>query len=989
MRVKKLFKLIAFNTALLICSLQVAFTQNKVITGKITDSRDGLAIASVSVYAKGTAKGTQTDATGYFLLSVPESVNTLTITRVDFIPQEVSIIGKNIVEVAMVAEYSMLNDVVVIGYGTTKKKDLTGAVGSVTAKDFNKGIFASPDQLIQGKIAGVQITNNNGQPGGATTIKIRGNAALSGTGQPLYVVDGVPLDGRTLQAGVLQTLDGSLVQSGFNPLNFINPEDVASIDVLKDASATAIYGSRAAYGVVIINTKKAQVGQAKLSVSSSAGFSSVLKKIRILNAAEFRKAISYYKLDKTLDKGGNADAYDAILQRAFQQNYSVGITGGNETGKYRLSGGYLNQDGIIKNTGFEKYSINLTSNFKFLPRKQLGLDFNVNSSQSIQNVPLPEYGAGKLIQSVLDWNPTNSLKNADGSMNMGTPGKPSPNAIINQLKNNFKTTTVLASISPSYKFTKWLEYKLLVSVNYSAGVTRNSTNKDYTTQGGTGTAIISNSELITKQISNTLNFNKKIAPDLSLDAVAGFEYMDFTMKGSTLTGVGVEQTGFGDYGLDYTNYVQFSRLGNRSIASFIDPITELKSVFARAIFNLKEKYLFTGTFRQDGSTKFGKNYKYGYFPSFAAAWNLSKEHFFKLRFVNSLKVRLGWGRTGNQEFPSGASQAKYSFRDNGNIIQVNSPNPNLKWQSDRQYNFGIDFSMFNNRLSGTVDYFNKSSTNLLFPGPPIQPAPPSSVVRWVNLDGNIINKGVELALNGVIVTNENFTWNLGVNATFLKNTVANIVFPVYTGDVGGPIQIIQNGLPMQTFYTRKFLGMDKSTGFATYQDEGGIFYPVGNPNPTTLLGVNTVLNYKKLSLTANMYGAFGQDIYNATQMINLNAPRIQTGANISLATFNEPVKESFDNPLIPSSRFITKGSYFRLANLTLSYNFSKLSTSVKGLTVYITGQNVFLITKYPGFDPETNSITGSNGNSNIPSLGIDYPHYPSARTFIFGLNFSL
>ncbi len=804
----------------------------------------------------------------------------------------------------------------------------------------------------------------------------------------MYVIDGVPLDGRTLQPGV-NALDGSSVQTGTNALNFINPQDIASIDILKDASATAIYGSRAAYGVVMINTKKAQAGQAKLNVGVAIGVSTILRKIEVLSPSQFRDAIQYYGVDNPdnpLDKGGNIKAFDSILQNALQQNYTLGVTGGNETGKYRLSANLLNQQGIITNTGFKKYAINLTTNFKFLESKKLGLDINVLSSQSIQNVPYPQYNAGFLVLPALSWNPTDSLRNADGSLKPGTPDNPNPLTISKLLQNNFKITSILGSIAPSYKFNNWLEYKLLMSINYSTGITRSSVNDNFQNIQRSS-ATISNSELTTNQITNTLNFKKKISGNLNLDAVAGFEYMQFNMKGSSLTGTGTQQTGFGNFGLDYTNYVQYSQNSTRSISSFIDPVTELQSFFGRAIFNYKDRYLLTGTYRADGSTKFGKNNKYGYFPSFAVAWVVSKEGFFKVDWINSLKIRSGWGKTGNQEFPSGASQAKYSFRDNGVIIQVNSPNPDLKWQSDEQFDIGVDFSIVNNRISGTIDYFNKTTSNLLFPGPPIQPAPPSSVVRWVNLDGKVINKGLEVLLNGAIVQNKNFSWDLTVNTTFLQNNVTGLPSPIYTGFVTGPFQIIENGYPMHTFYTRRFLGLDKATGLSTYKDDGATFYHVGNPNPKTLLGISTTFNYKKLSITANMYGAYGQNIYNATQMIYLNVAGIKGGGNIDLSVYHNPIKESLANPVTPSSRYIMKGDYFKMANLTVNYNLGNVAKGFKGLNIYITGQNLFLITKYPGFDPETNSIT--SGSTDVPSLGIDLPHYPSARTIIFGINFSL
>ena len=984
----------AYSITLVIFSLffycSAAFCQQK-ITGVVRGT-DSLPLQGVTIQVKNSGIVTSSAADGSFSITARPG-DFLIFSSIGAVKNTVKVGNSSFISVILSVNISRLDEVVMIGYGTAKKKDLTGAVASVSAKDFNKGIFASPDQLIQGKISGVQVSNDNGQPGGASTIKIRGNSALTGTGQPLYVIDGVPLDGRTLQQGI-NGLNGTSVQTGVNPLNFINPEDIASIDVLKDASATAIYGSRAAYGVILINTKKAQAGQAKLNVSVATGVADVLKKIRVLTSSEFRDAIKYYGVDTfgaQLDKGGDFDAFDVILQKAVQQNYTIGVTGGNESGKYRLSSNFLNQDGIIRNTNFKKYGLDLVTNFKFLESKKLGLDIKVNSSQSIQDVAVPEFGAGWLVVPALRWNPTDTLRNADGTLNPGTRDNPNPVQVNEQRENNFKVTTILASIAPSYKFTNWLEYKLLVSINYSSGITRSSQKQD-PINNFPGTATITNSELTTKQVTQTLNFNKKFSGDLSLDAVAGFEYMEFTMKGSSLTGQGAGQTGFGNFGLDYTNYVQYSGTGNRSISSFIDPVTKLKSFFGRTIFSYKDKYLLTGTFRADGSTKFGKNNKYGYFPSFAVAWNISKENFFKPGFINSLKLRGGWGKTGNQEFPSGASQARYSYFDNGSIQQVNIPNPDLKWQSDKQYNIGLDFSIFNNRISGTLDYFDKSTTNLLFPGPPIQPAPqpppPFSVVRWINLDGKIINKGFEVLLNGGIVRNEKFSWDLSVNATFLKNNVTGIPFPVYTGFVQGAlIQIIQNGHPMQSFYTRQFLGLDKATGLSEYRyDDSTSSYYAGNPNPSTLIGISSTFRYNKFSITANMYGAFGQDIYNATLMTYLNVGGIKGGGNIALSVYNEPVKESPANPVTASSRYIMKGSYFKMANLTLTYSLGDVAKTFKGMNIYVTGQNLFMITKYPGFDPEANS---NAGNNYVPSFGIDYPHYPSKRTIILGINFSL
>ncbi|HEX6846820.1 MAG TPA: SusC/RagA family TonB-linked outer membrane protein [Chitinophagaceae bacterium] len=953
---------------LIVCSGNT-FSQ-QTITGKITDKRNS-PLVGATIELKKKNKRTLSDANGDFAITADRG-DTITISYVGFQDLEVIIGSETQLSITLEETIKTLDDVVVIGYGTAKKKDLTGAIGSVSEKDFNKGIFASPDQLVQGKVSGLQITYNNGMPGGAATIKIRGNSALSGTGQPLFVIDGVPLDGRSLQAGN-------------NPLNFINPDDVASIDVLKDASASAIYGSRAAYGVMIINTKKAIVGQPKIDFGVSVGVSSILQKIDVLNADQYREAIPYYNVNPLHDHGGNVDTYDAILQKGFQSNYTIAITGGNENGKYRLSGNMLKQDGIIKNTGFEKYVIDLSTNFKFLETKKLGADISVLSSQYMQDVPFPENGSDGVLFSALKWNPTDSLRNADGSFKY-VPGIFNPAAAVEMIHNNLKVTTILGSFSPYYKFTSWLEYKLLFSINYSTGISRFSMHQDIALPGNPpGTARVSNNELTTKQITHTLHFDKEILSDLRLDAIAGFEHTQFKSKGFLASGNGVFGTGFGNFGLDYTNYIQYSAAIGRSISSFADPTSELQSFFGRTIFSYKEKYLLTATLRADGSSKFGENNKYGYFPSFAAAWNISKEKFFNIGFINSLKIRAGWGITGNQEFPAGSAQDRYSFFDNGTIRQANNPNPDLKWQSDHQYNIGLDFSIFDSRISGTIDYFNKKTTNLLFPSPATQPAPLDAPIKWVNLDGEIKNNGLEVLINGAIIESELFKFDLGINATFLKNNVSGLPAPVNTGYVPGPIQVIENGYPKNTFYTRKFLGID-TVGFSVYEDNGKLFH-LGDPNPDVLLGINPSFYYKKLSLTASMYGAFGQDIFFQPLMNTLNVGGINIGSNIGLSVYQNPVKEDVNNPSqSPSSRFIFKGNYLKMSNLTLSYALGNIKKVFKNVRLSLTGQNLFIITNYPGFDPEANGNASIKG---IPSLGIDLLQYPSSRTIIFGLNFTL
>jgi iron complex outermembrane receptor protein len=982
--------------------LQVAFAQNKTVTGKVTDSKDGAPVSGASVQVKGTRTGTSTKPDGTFSLSVPSSATTLVITSVGYERQEVAITGAAI-EVSFVASSGAnLNEVVVTGYGSSKKKDLTGSVGSIKEKDFNKGVFTSPDQLMQGKISGVQVINNSGQPGGAATVKIRGASAVTGSGQPLYVVDGVPLDGRSVRPGIGDVgLGGS--NPGNNPLNFINPADIASIDVLKDASATAIYGSRAAYGVVLITTKRGKSGEPRIDVSASIGSSRILKRIDVLNASEFRSALTYYGLSNANDKGSDVDALGEITRTGMIQNYNVGVSGGNENARYRLSLGVLDQEGIVKKSGIKKYTANVNLNFKFLESKKLGLDINIIPSQYKEEIAPISNDAGSrgsLIGNALQWNPTERLRirkaNGQDSINVLVGGDLlNPVAVQEAFTDRSRITTVLASISPYYKITKDLEYRFLYSYNYGIGK-RSTSIKPFINLNdvyGKGRIRLAQAELITQSITHTLNFNKQITSNLNLQAVAGYEYVKYINKGYDLSGYGQSGAagGFGDYGLDYEDYIQYTNPTNRTFGSYSDPTNELQSYFLRTAFNYKDKYLLTATIRADGSTKFGENNKYGYFPSLGAAWNISKEDFFHVSFINSLKLRAGWGKTGNSEFPSGSAQLRYSFSGGGSgaFSAANNANKDLKWQADRQFNVGFDATVLKNRISITVDYFNKRTTNLLFPSEPPQPAAPGGVVKWVNLAGNIDNKGLEAAVNASIITKKDLSWDFGVNATFITNIVSGLPAPINTGGLHGQgitgttVEVIKNGLPINAFFTRQFIGFDKATGLANYTDGGDVLYYVGNPNPKMTLGISTTLRYKKLSLVANMNGAFGHDIYNNTLNSVINVGSINNGKNIAVSVYRDPIKESFANPLTASSRFLEKGNYLKMANMTLSYAFGDIGKYIKGLSLYITGQNLFVLTDFSGFDPEVNVDKNQNG---VPSAGIEYIPYPSARTFSFGIN---
>lgn len=986
---KRLIKAILLPVVMLF-AFQVAVAQNKTVSGKVTDGKDGSPVSGASVAAKGTTVGTSTAADGSFQLSVPANAKALVVSSVGFGTVEVNITSN--MNIVLAASGSNLNEVVVVGYGSARKKDQTGAVAQVKAKDFNKGVLTAADQLIQGKVAGVQVVNNSGAPGGATTVRIRGNASIRSSNQPLFVVDGVPLDGGNARPGLGNSLGGI---PGGNPLNFVNPNDIASMEILKDASAAAIYGSRGANGVILITTKKGQSGAPKIEFNSGVGVASIMKRFDVMTGDEYRAALTKYGLTSG-NYGGSVDALDAILRTALTQNYNASVSGGNENGKYRLSLGYINQEGIIRESDMNRVTASLTGSYKFLDSKKLGLDFSLFTAQSKENVAPISNDAGfqgSLIGHALQWNPTHPLRKTDGTLwiepQFGNTSV-NPLAMLQAYDDNVNTTEVLASISPYYKITNNLEYRLLYSVRRGSGVRKNEIKRFLNLQGNLGSGSIGINEQNTQQLTHTLSYNNQITSDINLNAVAGYEYMKYDNLGYGMSG-----SEYADFpGLSYYNYLQNAPPNRRGIGSGAGPISELQSYFARAVINWQDRLVLTGTVRADGSSKFGANNKYGVFPSFALAWNIMNEKFLANNKVfSTLKVRAGWGRTGNQEFPAGASLNRYQINGPNDVTRSNFGNADLTWEQSDMINVGMDFGLFDERVWGTVDWFNKKSTKVLFEQIVAQPGPPGSAKYWINLPGNILNTGVEFALNAAIVRSKNLNWNVGVNATFLQNELQGFGNQFFeTGSLSGQgisgarAQRLVDGQPLNVFYLRRFQGIDKATGQSIYENDGNSLYYVGNPNPTTLLGFTTDLNYKKFSFVANLNGAFGHVIYNNT--LNTVIPIGNLGTrNIATSLVGDNIsKEAISNAIAPSSRYLENGNYIKLQNATLSYNAGNLGKAFRNVNFSITGQNLFVITKFTGFDPEVNVDKQVDG---IPSFGIEYIPYPTARTILFGVSFGL
>lgn len=975
------------------------FAQNKTVTGTVKD-KDGAGVAGASVTVKGTNIGTNTTAEGNFSVSVPTSASTLVISYIGFAPQEVAIGSGAMNVVLLPATSNDLNEVVVVGYSSVRKKDLTGSVAQVTAKEFNTGQMNSPEQLLQGKVPGLQITNSSGQPGGLTIVRIRGNNSIRAGNNPLYVVDGMILDGRTARPGFSSNSVGASPPA--DPLTFINPNEIAQVDILKDASASAIYGSRGANGVVIITTKKGQTGPAKIDFNASMGLGSVMRKIDVLDPGEYRAAISKFQVSNT-DSGLSLDPFDEILEKpALTQNYSVALGGGDENGKYRASFFMGDQEGIIRKTDLKKYVGNINGQYRFFDRR-LSVDFSgaiANVSENIAPISQDAGSNGNLISSSLIWNPTLALKRSNGLYNQNNlAGVVNPLALSDAYNDIANVTTALASLRAGFKFTDWLEYRFLYGVNYSLGARKAEIQGWIRTIGGNaqgqGEAGVFENTLKSSTLTHTLNFTKDITKNLTLNALVGYEFWKTNFEGNA------SYTYQFKYNLEETNrtnvhYYDNMGAGNNAnflMGSFKEPQVEIQSYFARAEANWQDKYILTATIRGDGSNKFGRENRYAYFPSVAASWNIDHEEFMQDNSVfKALKLRVGYGETGNQEFASDAPLNVFRWVSYGNFTNIHSANDSLRWESVTSYNLGLDFALFNGRLYGSVDYFNKTTHDPVILKPASQPQPAGSggVVYENIFDATVENKGVEVSLGYDVIRKDNITWNVNGNATFLKNRF-NFpqagAFPlILTGGLHGQgttnafAQAIAHDQPINVYYLPLFEGFDKD-GIGQYSRTPQY---AGDPNPKVYLGFNSDLTYKAWSFSIGTHGSFGNYLYNNTLMSVLNISNIAGGRNIGSQLVSSG--ESVANPISTSSRFMEKGSYFKVHNATLKYTFGNIGKSMKNFNVYVAANNLFVITNYSGFDPEVNVDKALNG---VPSLGIDYIGFPTQRTILLGVNFSL
>jgi TonB-dependent starch-binding outer membrane protein SusC len=983
------------------------WAQGRTVTGKVTDPT-GSALPGVSIQVKGTQRGTNTNADGVYTIADVPADGTLVLSFIGYTTQEVAVGNRSTVDVKLADDTKALAEVVVVGYGTQRAKDVTGSVATIGAKDFNKGVITSPEQLLQGRVAGVQITPSSGEPGAANNIQIRGAVSLRGGNSPLYVVDGVPLDGGDFSSGTPDF--GTGTTTARNPLSFLNPSDIENISVLKDASAAAIYGARGANGVVLITTRKGKAGAPQFNFSASAAVSSTLKRYDLLSASDFLAGVKAAGGDPTLSTvngGSNTNWQDQILRTSVSQIYNASFGGGTNDTRYLFSLGYQDQQGLVKGTGQQRVTGRINAS-QDLFNKKVTIAVNATTSSVTDAYAMNgnQAGAlGNLFGAMIGANPTYPVysTSADTAYYQLAGGSyRNPSAMLNYYHDKGVTNRSLANVSATWNILSGLSFKANFGVDNSVSTRTTSidsrlngqfsvplggvTNQVYAPAGGLGgAAYINNLNRLSKLVEYTLSYNKNVGPG-ALDAVAGFAYQTF---GTRTSYVAASRFPFNESVISYTdnigaaNTLTGTAIGGASTRTQND----LQSYFGRVNYNLMEKYLLTATVRVDGSSRFGINNKYGTFPSVAAAWRISQESFIPKNIFDDLKLRANYGIVGNQDFTGGASKIIYTYNNTGSQIQQNNPNPDLKWEQNTTTGAGIDFTVLKGRLSGSIDYYHRAGSNTLLQVFYAQPAPVS--YKWINLPGEIVSQGIELNLTYQVLQKPQFGWEALFNLTTLDVKAQNIGTDQAVGAISGQglsgayAERITNGYAPFSFFIPKFTGFD-ANGYSTYADDGRATYQ-GSPFAKLRLGLTNNFTFGMWTASLFINGQFGGKIYNNTANALFAKGALKNARNVTYEVANSP--ENGLNPASVSTRFLESSDYVRLTNFTLSRRFNLPEGGfAKSLSFSLTGQNLFLITKYTGLNPDVNTVTFNGNGNGIPSLGIDYTPYPTPRTVTLGLN---
>lgn len=972
-----------FSASLLLCSTAAMAQSQK--SGVIKDA-NGEPLIGVTVLEQGTSNGTVTDVNGRYTLKTTKPNAKL---KVSYIGYESQVITPG-QSVTLSANDATLNEVVVVGYGTMRRKDVTSSITTVNAKDLDKGVYTDPAQMLQGKVAGLVISSS-GDPNGSSSITLRGSSSLreGEAMQPYYVIDGIP------------GMDISMVA----------PDDIESIDVLRDATATAIYGSKAANGVIIITTKKGTEGKTNVSYNGYVAFDNALKTLDMASAAELRASGEVVE-----DEGANTDWQDEVLRTGVSHNHNLSISGGNKQTKYIASLNYIDHDGVIRGTEMNRVNGRALITTKVL-KDRLTLSAGINAMRGVhKGVPVGQRG-----ESVLDamnyYSPTNPVRNEDGSWFKSDIGSQNynPLSMINEDSNEFEWRRM--------QYIGKASLNIIDGLVWNANYSYNSKQKVYSyynsslsqlPYGGTKGKAHRDTRLGHDQTFETyLNYDLTLAKVHKLSLMAGYSWEERVNNdgfGVSVYNFYNDQLGFKN--LAYGNFIN----GMSDVDSGVEEIVRNISFYGRANYSYDGKYLLQATVRRDGSSVFGANNRWGTFPSVSAAWNIAEESFMKDGIFDQLKLRAGYGVSGNalgfgaySAYTLFGLNSGSSFTYNGvtysKIEATQNGNKDLKWETTKMFNVGVDFAFLDSRLSGSIEFYSKKTSDLIWSYDVSTNIYP---VGYMNANvGDITNTGIELTINAVPVKTKDFTWQTTVNLAHNKNKVdklSNKKFSVDYKDWGDPniggissngeVERIKEGESLGTFWTYEWAGYNEHgqstyyvhdattgerTGEVTTTPEKKDKTKVGCALPKVTYGWNNTLTYKKWALTAFFQGNIGNKIMNATRAHYSNKALLSAGKNVLADALKDKYFTSDNTYYYPSDRYLENGSFFRLSTLSLAYTFDNLDGWLKSVQVYGTAKNVFTITGYKGLDPDIN-LGGLE-----PGLDKRETFYPHTRSFILGV----
>ena len=964
------------------------------IHGRVVNQQ-GDPLQNVSVLISGTQIGTTTNSDGRFNLTAPDNRNVvLVISSVGYQKKSVNVGKQTEINIVLELDMAGLDGVVVVGYGTQKKGDVTGAVSSVKGKDLNSFPASNLQLALSGRVSGVQVMQNNGSPGAPISIRVRGTNSIRGDNEPLYVIDGFPTSNSRL----------------------INNSDIESIEVLKDASATAIYGSRGANGVVIITTKSGKSGGTLINYESSFAIQKLRKKLEMMNAEEYvkyenRVAESWglptrFSEDEIRTAGKGFDWQDFVYQKALMQSHDLSVRGGNSNTKFAVSGSYLGQDGIIKNSGYYRYSLNSKLEHKINNKLSLSSNIILTSIQKKnQNSGGPGRGTN-LIATSFNAFPTLTPYESDGTIRdirnyyNWNPEVINPAYFIDETEDVEKSNNILARLALTYEPIK--DLKIKITGGLISSDTRSSvfvTSNYYT---GVNSASMSRPNTTSYLNEGLVTYDKTVGKHSFL-LMSGYTFQDFKTTSLSASGTGFLSDIFDVYRLETA--------GTPGIPSSSYSYSTLVSGLGRINYDFDKRFLATINFRADGSSVYSDKNKWGYFPSGSVAWRISNEKFFNIDFISDLKVRGSWGITGSQAINPYSTLRLLSPGTTGfgngvsNYFVLSSTVPTaLKWESTKQTNIGFDLSLFKNKLKLAANYYIKNTDDLLNPVPL---SPSTGFANTLQNIGSIKNNGFELEIAGEIISNSELRWNIEGNVSFNKNRVTKLYkgMDIYGSNYNvivfsGPINIIREGEPLGAFFGYKEDVLDEN-GILQYIDINGDDkinasdrVILGNPNPRVIYGFSTNLSYKGFDLSIFFNGVEGREIFNTSKANPTLDVRFNSNflKDVYYNTWDPAKpdphakypKPSADNLARVSDRFVEDGSYLRLRNVQLSYNLPVNNIGLKGiknLQVYVGGQNLLTFTKYSWWDPEVNSIGGGNS----VNLGIDAYTYPTSKSYNFGI----